>query len=190
MKNLALTAALALSLTACASVKPVSGPLSNATTGVTLAETWSDISDYTQGQTPGSKVLTMDGPALNRLFVVGEIKPGQSIVRAASKEQPTPVLRSDLSFNEQVEFVADSIAAMGYFRVETHDLRPQTFGSVEGLRFDIDAQTQDGLNIDGTALAVMNKGAFHLVLFLAPEEHYFGASKARVETILSSAKVN
>ena len=64
------------------------------------------------------------------------------------------------------------------------------FGSVEGLRFDIDAQTQDGLNIDGTALAVMNKGAFHLVLFLAPEEHYFGASKARVETILSSAKVN
>ena len=119
---------LALSLTACASVKPVSGPLSNATTGVTLAETWSDISDYTQGQTPGSKVLTMDGPALNRLFVVGEIKPGQSIVRAASKEQPTPVLRSDLSFNEQVEFVADSIAAMGYFYLSNHHTLSTIFG--------------------------------------------------------------
>lgn len=189
MKAFALSAVLALSLAACVSAKPVSGNLTAASATVTLAEMWSDVSDYTQGQTPGSKVLTQDGPALNRLYIVSDIKPGQSIVRAQSKEKPTPVLRADLSFNEQVEFVADSVAALGYFRVETHDLRPQKFGAAEGLRFDVDAQTQEGLNVDGTALATMSNGAFHLILFLAPEEHYFGASQSKVETILASAKL-
>ena len=130
--------------------------------------------------------MTLDGPALNRLYM-SDIKVGESIVRAQSKEKPTPVLGADLSFNEQVEFVVDSIAALGYFRVESHGLRPQKFGATEGLRFEIDAQTQEGLNIDGTALAAMSNGQFHLVLFLAPEEHYFGASSKQVETILASA---
>jgi hypothetical protein len=189
MKKHLAAAVLAASLAACVSAKPVSGALVSASTTVTLAETWSDVSDYAQAETPRSKVLTLDGPLLNRLYIISDIKPGQSIVRAASKEKPTPVLRADLSFNEQVEFVADSIAALGYFRVETHDLRPQKFGAIDGLRFDFDAQTQEGLNIDGTALSVMSNGLFHTVMFLAPEEHYFPVSKARVEAILESARL-
>jgi hypothetical protein len=182
-------AVLAAGLAGCLSAKPVSGSYAAAATTITLTELWSDVSDYTSGQTPNSKVLTRDGPLLNQLYVVSDLKPGQSIVRAASKEKPTPVLRADLSFNEQVEFVSDSVAALGYFRVETHDLRPQKFGNVDGLRFDFDAQTQEGLNMDGTALAAMSNGRFHLLMFLAPEEHYFAASKNRVEGILSSARL-
>lgn len=189
MKTVLGLAILAATLSACVSARPVSGAYASAATTITLAETWSDVSDYTQAQTPGSKVLTLDGPALNKLYLVSDIKPGQSIVRSVSKEKPTPVLRADLSFNEQVEFVTDSIAAMGYFRVETHDLRPQKIGAVDGLRFDFDAQTQEGLNIDGTALAAMSGGRFNLVMFMAPEEHYFPASKNRVEAILASTKL-
>ncbi len=190
MKNLILTAALALSLTACAATaRPVVGSLTSSQTTITLNDTWSDISEFTQGVTPGSKVLTLDGPALNRLYV-SDIKVGQPMVRSSSKEKPTPVLRADLSFNEQVEFVADSVAALGYFRVETRDLRPQKFGSLDGLRFEVDAQTQEGLNIDGAVLAAMSKdGVLHLVMFLAPEEHYFSASSQSVEKILASAQV-
>lgn len=189
MIKFTFAALAAASLAACVSTRPVNGPLTNAGATITLNETWTDFSDFTQGSTPGVKVLTMDGLALNQLFVVSNVKPGQPIVRAASKEKPTPTLRADLSFNEQVEFIADSIAALGYFRVETRDLRPQKFGAADGLRFEIDAQTQDGLNIDGTALAAMSNGAFHLVMFLAPEEHYFTASQAKVESILSSASL-
>ena len=139
---------------------------------------------------PKAKVLTVDGPLLNQLYVVGDIKPGEPLVKAASKEKPTPLYRADMSYNEQVEFVAESLAALGFFRVETRDLRPQAFTVPDGVRFDFDAQTQDGLDIDGTALTATRNGKFHLVLFLAPQEHYYPALLPRVENILESAQAN
>jgi hypothetical protein len=188
----ALCASLLVSSCAAGITEAPAGPYKAFGTSVSLESTWADITGinalFSPG-TPRAKVLSMDGPFLNRLYLV-ELKPGEPMVRAASRERPTPVFRADMSENEQVEMVAESVTALGYSRVETRDLRPQTVSGVEGLRFDFDAQTKEGLNIDGTALAARTRDRLHLIVFFAPEEHYFPALRDRVETILASAKLN
>ena len=50
-----------------------------------------------------------------------------------------------------MEFIADSVAALDYERVETQNLRPATFKGAPALRFDITAKTQGGLDMAGSA---------------------------------------
>ena len=78
---------------------------------------------------------------------------------------------------------------MQYFRVETSGLRPVKVGDRSGVRFDITAQTVDGLDVSGIAQLVEAGDRLYILLYLAPTEHYFSATKAEVEGIMASARV-
>ncbi|OYW98465.1 MAG: hypothetical protein B7Z12_19810 [Caulobacter vibrioides] len=82
--------------------------------------------------------------------------------------------------------LADSVAAMDYQRVEILRPRPGKFKDRSAVRFDLTAQTSDGLEISGTALVAEQAGRIHIILYLAPAEHYFGASLADVESVIAS----
>jgi hypothetical protein len=78
---------------------------------------------------------------------------------------------------------------MQYYRVETNNLRPVKVGERSGVRFDISAQTVDGLDISGIAQLVEVQDRLYVLLYLAPTEHYFEATRAEVESIMASARV-
>lgn len=134
-------------------------------------------------------MLTIDGWQLNRLYVIDGLKSGDHIVRPASKEKPTPTFKSGMTPIEQVEFVTDSIAAMGYQRVEADGLRPVKVGESQALRADIVAKTPEGLDIAGIAQIAEINGKLYVILYLAPAEHYFEATRAEVESVMASARV-
>lgn len=183
------SAVLLAALPACATVTLApAGPYAVGGQSVTLGRSWSDISILLPGRPKNVRLLTIDGPLLNRLYIVDGLADGRALASPAGKDPPTPRWRSDLSSGEQVEFVADSVAAMGYQRVETKDLRPARVGGVDGLRFSIAAKTAGGLDISGVAQVAESGGRLFLILFLAPTEHYFGAQEAEVEGIMSSAR--
>src|SRR6201999_3087989 len=87
----AVLAATMLSLTACVSVTLV--PAGNYAVGanqVVLGQNWNDISVLFPGMPKEAKLLSLDGPLLNRLYVVSALPVGGSLVRAPSKDKPSP----------------------------------------------------------------------------------------------------
>jgi hypothetical protein len=154
---------------------------------VVLARTWSDVSVVMPQRSKKVRVLSIDGPLLNRLYLAQGLVPGEGLITPLSKERPVPAYHADMAPTELVEFVSDSIAAIGYQRVETSKLRPAKFGQTEALRFDVTAQTDTGLEMMGTAEVAVAGGKLYLVLYLAPAEHYYPANLPDVEDIIGSA---
>jgi hypothetical protein len=188
--RLLAASALLMSLSACVSVTSApAGPYKIGTATVTLGHEWSDISAIMFARPAKVRLLSMDGPLLNRLYVTDGLAPGEFMVKPAAKERPTPTYRAGMAPTELVEFVTDSVAALDYQRVETDNLRPAKVGSADGLRFDLKAKTKEGLDISGAAQVAEVGGKLYVVLFLAPSEHYYAAELPEVETVLGSVKV-
>ena len=178
-----------LALAACSSISAVPpGPMKVGGAQVTLGREWSDVSPILAGGVKKVKVLSIDGPLLNRLYVTDGLAVGEAFIKSPMKEKPTPKLRAGMNSAERMEFVADSIAAMGYQRVQTAKPRPARFGDQTAVRFDIAARTDDGLDVMGTALAAEVGGRSYFVLYLAPAEHYFQAALPEVEQVMASAR--
>jgi hypothetical protein len=192
MKRLLCGASLALllaGLSACVAITPVpAGPVAlGGSHQVILGRQWSDISAIMPQRQKNVRVLSIDGPLLNRLYLAQGLAPGEGLMKAVSKEHPSPSFHADMSPTEMVEFVSDSVASLGYQRVTTSKLRPAKMGSTNALRFDLTAQTESGLQLRGAAETAVLNGKLYLVLYLAPAEHYFDASSAEVESIMNSA---
>ncbi len=181
-------AAAALWLSGCASIP--TAPTGLYAVGqayhVRLGRDWSDLSHVIGGASSKVKVLTLDGPLLNRLYLTEGLVPGDSLVRRPRSDHANPPYRAHMSSSELVEFVADSVSAQGFQRVETSNLRPAAFLTAAALRFDLAAVTQQGLDMQGTAQAAEVDGKLYVLLYLAPREHYFAASLNEVERIFAS----
>lgn len=192
MKLLARSAAilLALGLTGCVSIGRVpAGPVSlSKGQSVNLQTEWADVSPVMPQRQNGVRVLSIDGPALNRLYLIQGIAPGQGLIKRTAKEKPVPTFRADLAPTEIVELVSDSVAALGYQKVETNNLRPGRFGTTDAIRFDLTALTPTGLDISGTAQVAVVDQKLIGALLLAPSEHYFPALLPQMEAMLGSAE--
>jgi hypothetical protein len=187
-RGLLLGAASATLLAGCAAGGLVSGQVQNAGASVTLAREWSDITFLLPTPRPRDvKMLSIDGPLLNRLYLAA-VRPGESLLRPSDRDTPRPTYQADMSDSELVEFVIDCVA-QEYQNPEASALRPQNMGAAPGIRFDIATRTAEGLDISGTALVARHGERLHLLLFLAPTEHYYSALLPDVEAIFSSATI-
>ena len=184
-------ALLVLALAGCASVTAAPAGRYQAGGGqeLNLGRMWSDITPIIANRGKKVRVLSIDGPLLNALYVGSGLVPGDNVVRSYVKEQPTPLVRAGMSASERLEFVSDSVAAMGYQRVNLNRPRAATLSGTPGVRFDIDAVTSEGLEIKGAGLVAEVSGKLYLILYLAPAEHYFQASLPEVESVLASARI-
>lgn len=192
MKAFLRAAALAatLALGACMTIADApAGPYKvSKTYQVTLSRQWSDLSPIMIGQPKTVKLLTIDGPGLNRLYLTDGLAPGGYIIKPAKKELPTPTYRTGMSPNELAEFLVDNVAALEFEKAEMTGLRPAKFGASDALRVDIKAVTQSGLQIMATGLIAESGGKLYVILYIAPAEHYYGAALADVEAVMASAK--
>jgi hypothetical protein len=185
----ALSSLVLLGVAGCASITSVpAGPMPLGDRhSITLSREWSDISILLPQRNPKVRVLSIDGPMLNRLYLAQGLTPGESLIKAQNKDHPTPTFRPDMGGTDLVEFISDSVAAMGYERVATSKLRPAIFGKGEAFRFGISAKTESGLEINGDAEVATADGKLYAVIYLAPAEHYYEATLPDVEAILNSA---
>ena len=131
---------------------------------VTLGREWSDMSSLWLGRPPNARLLTIDGPFLNRLYITDGLAPGGWLIRPERNATRTPTYRADMSPTELVEFVTDSVAGLDYLHVESQNLRPARFAGGDALRFDLTATTQGGLEMRGTALVAEHEGRLYLIL--------------------------
>ena len=176
----------ALSGCATATLVPQGAYTANNAFSVTLQRPWSDVTNYLLPRPPGVRLLSVDGPLLNRLYLA-TIEPGASLVRPRDRDTPRPTYRADMGDTEITEFITDCIA-VEFQSPEASALRPQNFGSAPGVRFDIATRTEAGLDIAGTALAARAPNdKLNLMLYLAPREHYYARLLPDVEAAFASA---
>ncbi len=184
-----LTAVAILALSSCASI--VSAPPGPYKFGggevVQLGREWSDITAVVPSKGPGVRILTVDGPLLNQLHLAGGLKPGQAMVRTFSREQPVPTLRADMTGSERIEFVRDTVAALGVLQAETSTPRPWSFRGGSAIRVDLDGRTQSGLAVKGAAVIAPRGDTHTVIIYLAPAEHYFAALAPEVDRVLSGS---
>jgi hypothetical protein len=177
-----------MGLAGCAAISDVPpGPLPLADAHkVTLGREWSDVTKVVP-HAKDVRVLSIDGPLLNRLYIAQGLQPGEGLIPPASKEHPVPAFHTDMGPGDFAEFVADSVTALGYQRVETSKLRAAKFGANNGVRLDLSAKTESGLDMEGTAEIAKANGKLYMILYIAPAEHYYAATLPDVEAILASA---
>ncbi len=181
----ALGAALLLSACTTVTLAPAGAYPVGKGSQVTLNRAWSDFTPISGLKKV--RLLSIDGPLLNRLYLSEGLTSGDYIVQPANRrEATTPVYDASMSINEQVEFIANSVTALGYQRVTTSGLRPVTISGVRGVRFDIEAATEEGLVIRGLGQAVRNGDALHVGIYLAPGEHYFAESLPAAEAAMDT----
>jgi hypothetical protein len=186
-KRAVIAIVCASALAGCASVKAVNGQYEPANSySVTLQRSWSDLTSMIPGRPKNVRLLSVDGVALNQ-FYLASLAEGESLVRPTDRDTPRPTFSTDMSEGELVEFVVDCVANMGYQAPEATALRPQAFAAAAGVRFELSTRTASGLNISGSVLIARRGERLNVLLFLAPEEHYYNSLLPDVEAAFASA---
>lgn len=185
--TVAVVAGAAL-LGACAPIKLAPAGAYRVGSGptVTLDRPWNDISAIWTDRPAKVRLLSLDGPLLNRLYLTEGLVAGDVLVKAPRKEARTPVYAEEMSITEQIEFIAESVTALGYERVAASGARPLDLGGDRAVRFDITAQTGEGLDIRGLGQAVKRQGKLYVAIYLAPAEHYFDATLPSAQRSMES----
>ena len=134
------------------------------------------------------EIWTIDGTALNSLSIFAGIKPGEHVFKM-SRERTSrpdgPWYRSGMRPEEVRDIVVSALQGQGMLAVATDNLRPQRFGSFDGLRFDFTMTSADGLLYKGTAAAFEEADRkLTLLLWKAPAEYYYGRDVAAVNRML------
>jgi hypothetical protein len=176
-------------LGACASsLAAVEGPVVvNKAYQVTLDRPWNRYADSADSYWTRGDILTQDGRALNEIRLIGALKPGDYVVRQTRKDMPTPKYRADMTELELAEFVTDSLAALGYEQPKSDGLRPAKVTGREGLAMGVTALTPNGLKVKGDARLARVGDNLNIMIFLAPELHFYGAYQAEANKIFDSA---
>jgi hypothetical protein len=186
MSRTFVLALISLSLTACATsgFQVPDGRLApGAEFTVEISEGWAYRSPSSDQALLGGSA-TRDGMRLNRVHFV-TLDDGDSLIRAA-RDVERPFYSTGSSELEIVELVTNSLTSIGYTTMEADSIRPTTIDGHSGIEFGLSGKWENGLNIKGDAAAIPVGDQLHLVVFLAPELHYYDALHSSVGDIIQS----
>jgi hypothetical protein len=131
---------------------------------------------------------TVDGAGLDALlFFIGV--PGRPLIETRDTKADPHVYQANMLPEDVAELTAANFGKLGYQQVKTGNLRPATFGSAKGFRFDMSYTTAAGLQMKAMALACQRNGRLDLIVFTAPQEYYFAHYAPTVEQIFGSLQV-
>lgn len=197
MREIRILACLALSVSLLAGCSSVTlapkGTLAAGSAQLTLSRDWSDISKLYGHRAPKVKILTLDGPGLNRLLVSEGLTEKDPLLvnpsRGDNKNAPAPRGKANMSFQEHIEFVSNSLSVIDLQQIATASPRPADIQGIRAVRFDITAKSPEGLDLKGVAQAVSKNGLNYYVVYIAPAEHYYDAALSDVQATMDSVSL-
>jgi hypothetical protein len=134
---------------------------------------------------------TIDGTPLNQLIIISKVRNKEHVflnVRETRSRPDGPWFRAGMRPDEVRDLILDGLRGSGWANVSAGNLRPAPFGSVPGLRFEIDLDNPSGLVYKGMAAAAERDGRLTLLIFLAPAEHYYDRDAAAVSKMFDSLR--
>ncbi len=149
-----------------------------------------DISDDWAYRSPSSDqdmfggYVTRDGVHLNRIHFV-TLDDGDALLRpVANIERPVFLAKADEA--EIAGLLTESLNIAGYSNMLAGTVQSVSVDGHVGIAFEIHGQSENGLDIKGYAAAFPVADQLHLVVFLAPELHYYDALYQSVQDLIRS----
>lgn len=183
-------ACLMLSLVSCSSGGPLVRPGPNTAGGKLMIDSemeWTRIYSASRYQ-----LWTMDGELLNRLYLIPTVRAKEFIFLGERQTKRRPdgaFYQRGLRPDELRDLILDGLRAAGTANVEARNLRPTTFGSREGLRFEFSLANEEGLKFQGMAAAFEHEKGLSLAIFMAPTEYYYPRDEAKVSRMLNTLRL-
>lgn len=190
LRLLALTC-LTIVLAACASAP--GGRLQAKGTTEVFDMTMETSLDWARIKARRQEIWTIDGVQLNRLVIFSRTKPNEHVfqmLRERKSRPDGPWYRPGMRLDELERLVADGLADQQWVDVTTGNLRPHSFGGVEGLRFDLQMTNPNGLIYQGTAAIAERDQRLTVLVWMAPREHYYGRDAVAVNSMLDGMRFN
>ena len=133
---------------------------------------------------------TIDGLMLNQLYIFGEVKEGDKLFNKINDEIVLPSYQVDMLPNEITELLVSSLNNQygGDLTIDTANLRPNKFGSKPGFSFEVNFFNKDGLYIKGKAFSAVVDSKLYLLLYMAPDLHYYEKNINNINTMVSEIK--
>ena len=135
-----------------------------------------------------TEVWTIDGPSLQQIRFVKGIPDGERLFEVRDEDK-LPAYKDPMNAHEIMELIVDSFSAIGMVRVHATGLRPASFGSESGFRFDLTFRSKDGLEMEGFVLGAVIQGRLHLILYWGASQHYYPKHRDDVEQIIDSIQM-
>ncbi len=139
-----------------------------------------------------SVAWTKDGLLLDRLVIIPGVPDGEPLLTSREKTAAMPVFRADMLPNELEELVESSIVKFfgeGQAVVSTENLRPQRFGAIRGVLFDLSATVTESPEYKGLVGAFIADHKLYVIYFLGATPYYYGKHIAAAEAIIKSATI-
>ena len=143
--------------------------------------------DWSRIRADRTEVWTIDGTALNRLLIVSRIRSGEHIFLDGKERRSRPDgvwFKAGMPAVEVQTLILDGLRERGWTNVTASSLRPASFGEANGLRFDVNLISQNGLIYRGTVAAAERNERLTIMLWTAPLEHYYPRDQQAVNQML------
>ena len=135
---------------------------------------------------------TVDGLSLQAIHFIKGIEEDEPLVvtAATGDREKWPRFEPEMTPNEILEFVVDSLARLGYAQLQAHNLRPERFGRLQGFRFELTFLASDGLEGQGLVVGAVIEKRLHLIMYVGTREHYYPKHIEEVERIIQSIELS
>ena len=138
------------------------------------------------------QLWTIDGPLLNRLYLVSTVREKEFIFlgQRQTKRRPDGAFyKRGLREDELRDLILDGLRAVGAVNLEARDLRPASFGTRDGLRFEFSMANEEGLKYEGMVAAFEHDKGLALAIFMAPTEFYYPRDAEKVSAMLETLRL-
>ena len=147
--------------------------------------------EWTRSQGSREQLWTIDGPQLNSLYLIPNVREREFIFlgQRQTKRRPDGAFyHRGMRPDELRDLIADGMRAIGAVNVVVTNLRPADFGGREGLRFEMAMDNEAGLKYRAMAAAFEHEKGLALALFYAPAEYYYPRDEAKVSAMLDTLR--
>jgi hypothetical protein len=189
VSRILIVVAAAFAMSACAgyqAIKPEAATVIDNRISVAPQVMWAKPTG------PGVRetVWTIDGFGLDELYFLLGRKPGDTMFAMSSSEKKDfPAVKAGMLPNDTMELMVNSLTRLNNNQVRASNLAPAPFGQPNaGFRFDLTFVNKDGLEMRGMALGRQQNDTVDMLLFIAPNEYYFGKLHDTVERLFQSVQ--
>ena len=203
MKKLILTAAAALSVSACSTigggdygysdysfVRVARVKVGDDTMSVVAPRPWNRHRPIFFEDIRQVEDWTLNGPLLDGMSFVTGLKNGKSLIRQRrTANQQVPLFRSNMTPPEIAAMIESLYRVRGgAVDFRTLSLKPRPFLGTNGFQWDYEHLDQDELWRRGRAVGAVIDGKLYLILMDAARSHYYDATLPDFEAMVASAQ--
>ena len=147
--------------------------------------------DWSKSSSGDLETWTVNGHVLEQVAFYKGIESGDPLVDSSAwfSDEDRPLFDSRMTSLEILDLFTATAQNSGAYRLNTTNLRPWKFGSVDGFRFEYTYALEDGLEQRGFAVGMIKDDKLYLITFTAAALYYYGRYERAAEGVVSSIEV-